>query len=234
MIKITSFGSGSSGNGYLIDDGHSQLMIECGVKFELVKRKMKFDLSRVAGLFISHEHGDHAKEINKVLSTTNLSLYASNGTLQALKIPDYRSTTLKVGYPETVDSWTVKAFDIDHDAAEPMGFIFENQMNERLLFITDTRIMKYRFKGITHMMVEANYSMQLLVKKYTNQEIIEMLKNRIINSHMEFENTKELIKTNQSDQLKEIWLLHLSDSNSDEELFKQEIQALTGVPVYIA
>lgn len=234
MIQIKVFGSGSSGNGYLIDDGHSQIMIECGVKFELVKRKMKFDLSRVAGLFISHEHGDHAKEIKKVMDTTTLSIYASDGTLNALKVPNYRSTTLKVGYPEVVGTWTVRPFDIDHDAAEPLGFVFENRMGERLLFITDTRIMKYKFKGITHMMLEANYSMQLLSDKYGREEIIGMLKNRIISSHMEFENTKEFIRINKSEKLKEVWLLHLSDSNSDEELFKREVQAITGVPVYIA
>ena len=234
MIKIQSFGSGSKGNSYLIDDGYSQILIECGVKFELVKRKMKFDLSKVAGLVISHEHGDHSKEIQKVLDTTNLSIYASNGTLNALKIPSYRSTTLKIGYPEVVGTWTVRSFDVQHDAAEPTGFIFENQQGERLLFVTDTYYVKYRFKGITHMMVETNYSLEIIKEKVMMHEVQGYLKNRILKSHFEFENAKEFIRTNQSDQLKEIWLLHLSDSNSDEELFKQEIQALTGVPVYIA
>ncbi len=234
MINIKVFGSGSSGNGYLIDDGHSQILIECGVKFELVKRKMKFDLSRVVGMCISHEHMDHAKAIQSVLHTTAIDIYASNGTLKAINVPKIRANVLKIGQRVQIGTWNVIAFDVDHDAAEPFGFIFENEKKERLLFVTDTRLLDYKFKGITHMMVEANYSLKILIEKYGHGDVAEMLKNRIIKSHFEFENAKEFIRINSSDKLQVVWLLHLSDSNSDEELFKREVQALTGVPVYIA
>lgn len=234
MIEIQSFGSGSKGNGYLIDDGHSQLLIECGVKLELVKKRMKFNLSRVVGCVISHEHGDHSKELKKLLDTTSIDIFATNGTLTALNVPDYRKNVLKVGKTILVGSWMVTAFDVNHDAAEPTGFIFENQEGERLLFVTDTYYVKYKFKNITHMMVEANYSMDIIRKKVSEKEVASYLKNRILKSHFEFENSKAFIKTNMSEELQEVWLLHLSDSNSDEALFRSEVQALTGVPVYIA
>ena len=234
MIDIKVFGSGSSGNGYLIYDGRSQILIECGVKFELVKRKMKFDLSKVAGMVISHEHGDHSKEIKKVLGTTAIDIYASAGTLNALNVPKFRANVLNIGKSVQIGTWTVIPFDVVHDAAEPMGFIFENASKERLLFVTDTRLLHYKFKNITHMMVEANYSMKILIEKYSHGDLDEMLKNRIIRSHFEFENSKSFIKLNSSEKLQVVWLLHLSDSNSDEELFKREVQELTGVPVYIA
>ena len=234
MIDIKVFGSGSSGNGYLIDDGHFQILIECGVKFELVKRRMKFDLSRVAGMCISHEHMDHSKEIQKVLKTTAIDIFASAGTLNALNVPKFRANVLNIGQSVQMGTWTVIPFDVVHDAAEPMGFIFENASNERLLFVTDTRLLHYKFKNITHMMVEANYSMKILIEKYSHGDLADMLKNRIIRSHFEFENSKSFIKLNSSEKLQVVWLLHLSDSNSDEELFKREVQELTGVPVYIA
>lgn len=234
MIKIESFGSGSKGNGYLIDDGHSQLLIECGVKLELVKKKMKFNLSRVAGCVISHEHGDHAKEVKKLLDTTSIDIFASNGTLTALNVPEYRKHVLKMAESVQISSWIITAFDVNHDAAEPTGFIFENQIGERLLFVTDTYYVKYRFLNITHMMVETNYSLEIIRKKVAEKEIASYLKNRILKSHFEFENSKQFIRANKSKRLQEVWLLHLSDSNSDEELFKREVQALTGVPVYIA
>ncbi len=234
MIDIKVFGSGSSGNGYLIDDGRSQILIECGVKFELVKRRMKFDLSRVAGMCISHEHMDHSKEIQKVLKTTAIDIFASAGTLNALNVPKFRANVLNIGQSVQIGTWTVIPFDVVHDAAEPMGFIFENASNERLLFVTDTRLLHYKFKNITHMMVEANYSMKILIEKYSHGDLADMLKNRIIRSHFEFENSKSFIKLNSSEKLQVVWLLHLSDSNSDEELFKREVQELTGVPVYIA
>lgn len=234
MIEITSFGSGSLGNGYLIDDGHSQILIECGIKFELVKRKMKFNLSRVAGLCISHEHTDHSRELKKVLDTTSIEIFGSNGTLNVLNVPNYRKNVMEVGKNVQIGTWKVAAFDVNHDAAEPTGFLFENQLGEKLLFVTDTYFVKYKFKGITHMMIEANYSLEIIRSKVLQKEVGEFLKNRILRSHFELENSKEFIKVNMSEQLKEVWLLHLSDSNSDEELFKREVQAITGVPVYIA
>lgn len=234
MIKITSFGSGSAGNGYLIDDGHSQILIECGIKLELVKWKMKFDLSRVAGMCISHEHGDHSKEIKKVLDSTTIDIFASKGTLNALNVPNYRANVLEIGKSVQIGTWKVWAFDVNHDAAEPTGFLFRNKLGEQLLFVTDTYYVKYKFKGITHMMIETNYSLDIIREKVAKEHFQTFLKNRIIKSHFEFENAKEFIKTNMSDQLQEVWLLHLSDSNSDEELFKREVQELTGVPVYLA
>ena len=239
MIKITSFGSGSAGNGYLIDDGHSQILIECGIKLELVKRKMKFDLSRGAGICISHEHGDHSKEIKKVLDSTSIDIFASKETLSALNVPIYRANALEEGKTKQIGSWKVSAFNLNHtnsDGSECpcFGYVFENSSKERLLFITDTYYVKYKFKGITHMMIEANYSLDIIRKKVEENEVAQYLKNRILTSHFEFGNAKEFIKTNMSDQLQEVWLLHLSDSNSNEEVFKREVQELTGIPVYIA
>lgn len=234
MINIKSFGSGSAGNAYLIDDGISQILIECGIKLELVKQKMMFDFRRVAGMCISHEHGDHSKEIKKVLNTTSIDIFASKGTLNALNVPNYRATVLEIGKSVQIGSWSVTSFDVNHDAAEPTGFLFKNQLGEQLLFITDTYYVKYKFKGITHMMIEANYSLDIIRKKVEENEVAQYLKNRILTSHFEFENSKEFIKVNTSDQLQEVWLLHLSDSNSDEDLFKREVQELTGLPVYIA
>jgi hypothetical protein len=50
---------------------------------------------------------------------------------------------------------------------------------------------------------------------------------------MSIEGLKRLLWINDTTRLKGIHLLHLSDSNSDEKLFKEEIQKLTGKPVYV-
>ncbi len=60
------------------------------------------------------------------------------------------------------------------------------------------------------------------------------LKNRIIQSHFSLENVKKFLQANDLSQVREIWLIHLSDDNSDADRFKREIQELTGKPVYVA
>jgi hypothetical protein len=55
-----------------------------------------------------------------------------------------------------------------------------------------------------------------------------------IKSHFSLENVKRFLQANDLSRVQEIWLLHLSDGNSDETRFKREIQELTGKPVIIA
>jgi phosphoribosyl 1,2-cyclic phosphodiesterase len=60
------------------------------------------------------------------------------------------------------------------------------------------------------------------------------LKTRILKSHFSLKNVKKFLLANDLSRVKEIWLIHLSDGNSDAELFKREIQELTGKMVFVA
>ena len=83
------------------------------------------------------------------------------------------------------------------------------------------------------MMIEANYSKDVIDENMTDGFELKR-KTRLLESHFDFNQTKEFIKANKSDRLQEVWLLHLSDSNSIEKQFKEETQQLVGVPVYMA
>ncbi len=60
------------------------------------------------------------------------------------------------------------------------------------------------------------------------------LKNRLLKSHFSLENVKEFLKANDLGKVQEIWLLHMSNGNSDSERFKREVQELTGRMVFVA
>src|SRR5699024_3504053 len=121
-----------------------------------------------------------------------------------------------------------------HDVSEPYGFLLANKQGEKLLFATDTFYIRYKFKGLTHLLIECNYSMDILNENIVTGRVHKGMKNRLIKSHFSLENVKEFLKVNDLSKVQEIHLLHLSDSNSDEELFKREVQELTGKAVYIA
>lgn len=235
MINTTIFGSGSSGNGYLIDDGSVWLMIEAGMPYKRVAPRMAFRFSQVAAMFISHEHGDHSKYIRQYLSKTEMTMYMSAGTAKALELPlSYRVVIMEPLKEYQIGTWTVTGFPVEHDAAEPMGFIFDNNQGDRLLYVTDTYYVKYCFSKITHMLVEMNYAEDIAQERVDRGELDYTLHSRILTSHFEMTNALTFIGVNLSKYLKQVTLIHLSRDNGDPERFKRKTQQLTGVPVTIA
>ena len=232
MIKIQTLATGSTGNCYQITDGHSSLLLEAGITFKQIQRALNFKTSNIAGVLVSHEHKDHSKAVKDV-ADRGLDVYMSTGTKGALGIEHHRIRTLTNKQAIKVGTWTVLPFDLQHDAAEPFGFLIANQDDDKLLFATDTYYIKYKFSGLTHLMIECNYSQEILNENVESGRIPEFLMHRVMQSHFSLENLLVFLKANDLSKVQEIHLLHLSDSNSDETLFKQEVQKTTGKLVYV-
>lgn len=232
MIEITAFGSSSKGNAYRVSDGVTPLLLECGIKYRDIQKGFNFRMSDVAGCLISHEHGDHSKSIKDVLKS-GIDCYMSAGTSEALGINHHRIKKVEAKKQFTLGTWTILPFDVQHDVSEPLGFLLANQAGEKLLFATDTYYIKYKFQGLTHIMVEANYSLEILMDNIQHGSVPPVMKKRLMHSHFSLENVKEFLKANDLSKVQEIWLLHLSDNNSNAEQFKKEIMELTGKLVYV-
>jgi phosphoribosyl 1,2-cyclic phosphodiesterase len=235
LIDTKVFGSGSSGNGYCVDDGQTQIMIEAGISYKHVAPGMGFDFSRVAGMLITHEHGDHSKYIQQFLDEATMPIFMSRGTAKALDLDEgYRLHTLLPFVPEQVGSWTITGFPVEHDAAEPMGFLLDDNEGQRLLYITDTNFVRYRFNHITQMIVEMNYAEDLIDDNRSSGRIIPKLVGRIRNSHFEMQDSLKFIDANKSTDLEGITLIHVSKNNGDPVRFAKVVKELTGVPVTVA
>lgn len=232
-MDIKCLASSSSGNCYLISDGSSTLMLESGIRLQKVQNVIP-DLTKINACLISHEHGDHSAYVKDILKYTMVC--ASQGTLNALNDKHQVSDEMKVfqhvlkhNTRTKIGSFIVVPFDVQHDAAEPLGFlIHSNTTNENLLFATDTYYIKNRFKDLHYIMVECNYSYDLIPEELSKPEYL-----RLLQSHFELSNVKEFLKANDLTKCKRIYLLHLSSRHANAKLFKQEIEELTGVPVEV-
>lgn len=233
MIDIKVIGSSSAGNCYRISDGSTALLLEAGLPIKDIQRGLEFRLTEIAGCLITHEHGDHSKAVRDVLRA-GVSVYTSDGTARSLSLSGHRVKMISARKEFTIGTWTILPFEIEHDVEEPLGFLLVNQAGEKLLFATDTYFIRYRFNGLTHIMVECNYSMQILNANIAAGRVPAAMKSRLLESHFSIENVKDFFLANDLTRVCEIWLLHLSDNNSDEELFKREIQQLTGKQVIVA
>ena len=231
-MKIEVLASSSRGNCYRIDDGSTPLLLECGISFKEIQRKLNFQVSSLTGCLISHEHGDHSKAV-KDMVRHGVNCYMSGGTSKVLSLKSHRVKVVTPKRQFKLGTWTILPFETQHDAAEPVGYLLANGQ-EKLLFATDTYYVRYKFNGLTHIMVECNYSPDILQENVDCGAVPLVLKNRLLESHFSLPNVKEFLKANDMSKVKEIYLLHLSDGNSDASRFKREIAELTGKPVYIA
>ncbi len=214
-MKLTCLGSGSAGNCYLLHNETECLVIEAGVSFKEVKKALGFNIRKIVGIVVSHEHGDHAKYLREYLEN-GIAVMAPSmghiiGALSAVSKP-----------------FAVRTFPLVHDVP-CTGFLIEHPEIGRLLFATDTEYIRYRFKNLDHIMIECNHSQELLSQVYHDG-----LQERVRLTHMELEVCKDFIRTNKSENLKSVCLMHLSDHTSDETRFRKEVRELVECPVYVA
>jgi phosphoribosyl 1,2-cyclic phosphodiesterase len=233
MIEITPIASSSKGNCYHVTDGITPLLLECGIKYKEIQKALHFNTSSIAGCLVTHEHGDHCKAISEVMKA-GIDCYMSEGTAGAIGTQNHRVRTVMAKEQFTLGTWSILPFDVRHDVSEPLGFLLANQAGEKLLFATDTYYIPYRFQGLTHIMVECNYSMRILNENIANGTVPAVMKKRLMKSHFNLENVLDFLKANDLSKVQQIWLLHLSDSNSDADWFKRVVMEATGKEVYIA
>ena len=232
-MQITVLASGSTGNAYRISDGKTSLLLDAGIPLKAIQVGCQFKVTQIRGCFVSHAHNDHSKAA-KELARLGVDVYTSQGTIAACKLTGHRIHAVKTLEEITVGTFQVLPFDVEHDAPEPLGFLFASiETGEKLLYFTDTYYIKYRFQGLTHIMAECNYDKDSLQRSVDAGYIPLELVPRLMKSHMSLEHFLDLLRANDLRKVRQIYLLHLSDNNSDEIRFKEEVQKLTGAEVYV-
>lgn len=222
----------------MLESGTETLIIECGVHMSAIKQALDFDLSNVVGVLVTHEHKDHCKAVKDVISA-GMNVYASVGTINAFGIKSHRLFPLQAGnndqYPSFVlGGFKIKPFDAVHDCAEPINFLIEHEDMGRMVFITDSYYCHYTFPGLHNIIIEANFSQEILDRKVKAGESPEFLRNRVLQSHMSLATCKEFLQANDLSLVNNIMLIHLSNSNSNAKQFEAEIRNLTAKNVHIA
>ena len=232
-MDIKVIASGSTGNATKISDGATSLLLDAGVSVNKLFAGSGFAVSDAHGCFITHEHGDHSCAA-KPIAKLGVNVYASAGTFDKLNVSGHRFRIVKPLEAVTVGTFGVMPFDVTHDAAEPLGFLVKsNATGEKLVYFSDTAYVKYTFTGITHLVAECNHGEAELRQSVRSGAIEAELAKRIARSHMSLERLVDFVETNDKSRLKQVYLIHLSDGNSDADRFKREIQGASGAEVYV-
>lgn len=225
MIEINSISSGSKGNAHIIKSGTTTLLLDAGVTFKEIQQATNFNVSKINACLVTHRHGDHSKAIPHLIKR-GIKVYAPEDTAE--KFAGVMPIEAKKSF--VIGCFRIMPFDVPHDVP-CFGYSIE-MGREKLIYIVDAEYVPYLFNNITHLMLEANHSREIIMERAKEGKITRALAERIIKTHMSIEAAMEFLRKSDLSRIKEIRLLHLSEDNSDAVRFKRKVQEMTGVEVY--
>lgn len=219
MATLKVLSSGSHGNSYLLQCKDETLILELGIKWDDILKGLDYNLGCVCGCLVSHSHLDHSKAIQNAISF-GLSVYSNEEVAtihKGVKVLNLKEKT------RTGKGFIVQPIKLFHNV-ECYGFLIQHEEFGKMVFATDTNSVPYKFKGVQHWMIEANYSEEILIDNACN----DVYSRSASENHLEINDTIEVLKRNYSSELQNVVLIHLSSGNSNEKDFKERVQQELG------
>lgn len=172
-LRFSPLFSGSSGNSLYAgcDGGH--LLVDAGVSCARVVaelRKIGVSPAQLSGILITHEHIDHIRGVGVLSRRYDLPVYATEGTWAAMeeKLGGVAMKNVRVLEPLQdfyIGGMNVTAFDIPHDAAQPVGYTI-SLGGARLSVATDIGCVRESWLGVVAgsdaVVLESNYDPDML------------------------------------------------------------------------
>lgn len=223
MFKIYPIESGSKGNMYIIENEDNAFIIDCGVPFNLVyqlsKNIPKSVIKKIKFVTITHEHSDHIKNINDLISL-DYPIYCSKGTADAIseiKELEFNYNQLENEKEVIIKNIEITPLDVKHDTNEPLGFYFKDlNDNDTILFLTDIGEIPYLPKEYNKLILEVNHDLSIV-----NQEDKEFYK-RSFDNHLSLNQALNFFDMYKP-ILDELYIIHLSQRFSNPHDIKDKL-----------
>lgn len=228
-MEFQAFHSSSAGNLYRVSSGKHSLLLECGVPLDKIKQAFGYSFWGIKACLITHSHRDHSRSAKELLRL-GININCSVETAHALNIhvDEHNLNLIEPIKMFTHDPFNIMPFPVAHDVPGSLGYLISDG-HDKLLFAIDTAYIGPRFKGLTCICIECNWSEKTLAP-----DLDPYVKRRLLKSHMSLETCEKFLLAQDLEKVKEIHLLHCSINNSDVMYFQKRIRSLFGIPTYIA
>ncbi len=222
-LQWTVLGSGSKGNASVLQLNGKSLLIDAGFAYRNLKKRLaigNIPIESIAGILVTHEHYDHIRSLGVFSRIHNIPVYVTEITYRSFFDEVKRDISGSVVFIEPeksidIHSIQVGCFPVMHDASDPVGFTFSSN-SQKIGYITDigsiTYVVVKNLKDSALLVLEANHDKDML----WNGPYPQMLKERIYgpNGHMSNNDTYKLLKQVIHDNLKAVFLSHISKENN--------------------
>ena len=218
-MEVCVLASGSKGNCIYVSGGGTSLLVDAGLSArELVSRMQRVDIApeSIQAVLFTHDHVDHYRGVEVFSRKYPVRLFANEGTAAGIEAC---CPKLSCGWEifETASAFDigglkVEAFTVPHDAADPVGFVFDDG-GSRLCLATDlgqaTPLICAKLAQCHAAILESNHDYDMLMQS----ERPWPLKTRIAgrSGHLSNDDAAALMCTSLSQQLHTLYLAHLSE-----------------------
>ncbi|WP_249312789.1 MULTISPECIES: MBL fold metallo-hydrolase [Congzhengia] len=227
MVKFQSFLSSSSGNSTFITDDHTNILIDCGATKGYIEKclsRLGTDGTHLSGIFITHAHIDHIAAAGTLSRKFGLPLYATaetfaKGARQIGMVREHNLREITPGDDITVNTLTVHAFSIPHDADGAVSYTVTDG-ESKFGIATDSGIITdeimQNLTGCDTVIVESNHDVDMLRRGPYPYP----LKKRILGEggHLSNDMCGQLCAALAKCGTRAFWLGHLSDKNNLPDL----------------
>ena len=238
-MRFAYIGSGSRGNGCVIEEADTCLLVDCGFSAREAEQRLARlgkTPEQLTAILVTHEHSDHISGVGVLARKHRIPVWATRGTLTADRLGETvetRSFCTHSGF--AIGDVMVQPFPVPHDAREPSQFVFSNGA-VRLGLMTDTGSItahiETQLSGCDALILECNHDRDMLVRG----EYPPALKQRVGGDlgHLSNEQAATLLSRIDTRGLKQIVAAHLSEKHNTPALAREVLsQALGCTPDWI-
>ena len=227
-LRIRVLGSGSDGNATLVEGGGARVLLDAGLGPRQLAERLQsagVDPASLDAVFVSHEHGDHARGARAFSAKWGVPLAGTRATFRASGLAQARLPALEEiapGETRAIRRLTVQAVPVPHDAASPLAFVV-SVGEVSLGHATDlghlSRGLVDALRGCSALLVESNYDPALL----RDGPYPWSLKERILGplGHLSNGDVGRLLERGLGEACRRVVLAHLSRKNNHPELALQ-------------
>lgn len=232
-MRFCCLGSGSEGNGLLVEEGKTRVLVDCGFGLaESVSRLARAGVApeMLTGIVVTHEHSDHVGGVGKLARRFRLPVWLTAGTrVQAQDLEGVTVHEIDSHSAFEIDGLAIQPYPVPHDAREPVQYVFGNGA-VRLGVITDTGASTHHIEatlsGVDALVIECNHDREMLDRGPYPASLKRRVGGRF--GHLENGQAATLLARLQHCGLRHVIAAHVSRTNNTPGRAQAALAAVLG------
>ena len=227
-MRFASLGSGSEGNGLVVEAGGTRVLMDCGFGLaDSVTRLARLGLqpADLAGVVVTHEHSDHIGGVGRLARKHKIPVWLTAGTLAMAQDLDGVAVQVIDSHAAfAVDDLEIQPYPVPHDAREPVQYVFSDG-DCRLGVLTDTGCstphIEAMLAGVDALVLECNHDAAMLESGPYPVSLKRRVGGRF--GHLENGQSAALLQKLKHEKLQCVMAAHVSKKNNTSALAQRAL-----------